>query len=115
MLYTFQSPVSLAMLASCRRKPRLGHSLYAQATRPPTVTAASGSSSSIPSWDTVALEAAAAAAATAVGRRRRSSSTAEEQSPAKELEVSYGLLVGADGAESTVRQCMLQAKVGRRL
>ena len=95
-----------------RRKPRLGHSLYAQATRPPTAAAAGGSSSSsIPSWDTAALEAAAAIASATPGGRRRGSSTAGTESSAREVEISYGLLVAADGADSTVRQCMQKAKV----
>ena len=130
-------------VAADRRKPRLGHVLYASALRPATTSAgetvaatslpssavpgkAKGKSgrgaASIPDWDKEAL-AAAAAAAGAGGMRRRQvstgggggdeggsrSSSAAGPAPPRIVEVGCDLLIGADGADSFVRQRMKAA------
>eukprot|EP00798_Chlamydomonas_sp_ICE-L_P001228 gene1228-32570_t len=56
----------------------------------------------IPAWDTVALAAAAADAK----ERGVAEGATEEQ-----VELSFDMLVGADGAHSHVRECMTKAKV----
>ncbi|KAG1677382.1 hypothetical protein FOA52_010762 [Chlamydomonas sp. UWO 241] len=77
-----------------------GCSLSASATRPGRATEAAGTTT-IPDWDTAALEAAASA---------RGVSVDEAKAPTRSVTAHYDLLLGCDGADSALRSLMTAAK-----
>ena len=78
-------------MSACTDISGAGRNLSASCYRPALVSVVAPG---IPSWDTAALEAAAAA----------------REAEGREVQVAYDLLVGADGADSLVREAMLTAK-----
>ncbi len=91
-----------SMSVASNRAAGAGISLLAGARRLPseaTVAALAAAAAGVPDWDTAAAEAAALAAGRAFSGR--------------ESRVRYDLLVGADGAESTVRGMLEKRKKKR--